>query len=60
MSYENYRKEYSNVENINDRHILVAYFISLIIEYVQVGPLNKNKIKIIKSMLRRLNKNYLK
>jgi uncharacterized FlgJ-related protein len=44
MTYKNYRKEYSKLENKTDRNYLAAYFISLIIKYVQVGLLSKNKI----------------
>lgn len=58
MAYADYIKQYSKANTKGGRHVLTAFFITFIIEYVQVGPLSKNKIKIIKSILRRLNKNY--
>lgn len=57
--YSDYQKEgYSLAKTKADRHILTAYLITFLIEYVQVGPLSKNKIQVVKNILRRLNKNY--
>lgn len=58
ITYGNYREQYFDSTHTDERHILVAYLISYIIEYIQVGPLSKNKIKIVKNILRKFNKNY--
>lgn len=58
IRYEDFIKRYQIVKNKSDRHILVAYLLSYIIEHAQIGPLSKTKIKIIKNILRKINGNY--
>jgi hypothetical protein len=51
-------QSYLSKSSATNKHIIVVYLLSFIIECVQLGPLNRNKTKIVKSILRVLNRSF--